>query len=95
MPIIRQERPGMRLIQYNEALVSCPLPLCRRPVDLYDSCASSQYKDFQKSPDNPFNQVSVAYNATKQDKVDALGAVRDEATSRSVSDWFALRLSRD
>ncbi|KAB5595192.1 Cell division control protein 73 [Ceratobasidium theobromae] len=30
------------------------------------------YKTFQKSPDNPFNQTLVAYDATKEDKLEAL-----------------------
>lgn len=30
------------------------------------------YKQFQKSPDNPFNQQTVSYNATKEDKLSAL-----------------------
>jgi len=30
------------------------------------------YKQFQKSPENPFNQVTVAYDASKDEKVDAL-----------------------
>jgi len=40
-----------------------------------------QYKDllhkqFQKSPDNPFNQVNLTYDATKEERVDALKAKR-------------------
>lgn len=30
------------------------------------------YKQFQKHPDNPFNQLTVSYDATKEDKVAAL-----------------------
>jgi len=30
------------------------------------------FKQFQKAPENPFNQVTAAYNATKDDRVDAL-----------------------
>ncbi|EMD34316.1 hypothetical protein CERSUDRAFT_117196 [Gelatoporia subvermispora B] len=30
------------------------------------------YKQFQKSPENPFNQVTVSYDASKDEKVDAL-----------------------
>ncbi|KAK7688887.1 hypothetical protein QCA50_007578 [Cerrena zonata] len=30
------------------------------------------YKQFQKSPENPFNQVTVSYDASKDDKVAAL-----------------------
>lgn len=36
------------------------------------------YKQFQKAPENPFNQVSVAYNATKDEKVSALKESRAE-----------------
>lgn len=40
------------------------------------------FKAFKKSPDNPFNQVSVAYDATKEDKLAALKHVRDETSRR-------------
>jgi len=48
---------------------------------------SQQYKDilfkqFQKSPDNPFNQVTVEYNATNEEKVDALRRRQDEVRDR-------------
>jgi len=32
------------------------------------------YKNFQKSPENPFNQTTIAYDATKEDKIAALNA---------------------
>ena len=38
--------------------------------------------DFKKSPDNPFNQVSVAYDASKEEKVEALRKVREETQQR-------------
>ncbi|KZT74045.1 DUF1014-domain-containing protein [Daedalea quercina L-15889] len=50
LPILRSERPGLRLQQYHDLL----------------------YKQFQKSPENPFNQVTVAYDASKEEKVEAL-----------------------
>jgi len=40
------------------------------------------YKQFQKSPDNPFNQVTVEYNATNEEKVDALRRRQDEIRDR-------------
>lgn len=40
------------------------------------------YKKFQKSPDNPFNQQTVAYNATKDDKLSALDESRKVAENR-------------
>ncbi|KAF8638867.1 hypothetical protein AX17_001923 [Amanita inopinata Kibby_2008] len=40
------------------------------------------YKRFQKSPDNPFNQMTVAYDATKEDKVEALKLKRMQVEER-------------
>ncbi|ORY55750.1 hypothetical protein BCR35DRAFT_310006 [Leucosporidium creatinivorum] len=37
---------------------------------------------FKKHPDNPFNQVSLSYDATKADKVAALQAQKDEIARR-------------
>lgn len=50
LPILRSERPGLRLQQYDELL----------------------FKMFQKSPDNPFNQTVISYDATQEEKVEAL-----------------------
>lgn len=45
------------------------------------------FKQFQKSPDNPFNQVTVSYDASKDEKVAALDnkrrAVEDRLRERS------------
>ncbi|KAK0473991.1 hypothetical protein IW261DRAFT_1569359 [Armillaria novae-zelandiae] len=46
-----------------------------------------QYKDllhkqFQKSPENPFNQTLVAYDASKQDKVEALKSKKAQVEER-------------
>ncbi|WVQ95574.1 hypothetical protein IAU59_002671 [Kwoniella sp. CBS 9459] len=35
------------------------------------------YKQFQKAPENPFNQAKIAYNATKDEKVEALQNIMD------------------
>jgi len=40
------------------------------------------YKQFQKSPDNPFNQTTVAYDASKEEKLDALNKKRTEIEER-------------
>lgn len=50
LPKLRDERPGLRLQQYEEVL----------------------FKKFQKSPENPFNQTVVSYDASKDQKVEAL-----------------------
>lgn len=40
------------------------------------------YKQFQKHPDNPFNQLSVAYDASKEEKLAALEGKRSQAEKR-------------
>ncbi|CAE6434520.1 unnamed protein product [Rhizoctonia solani] len=40
------------------------------------------YKMFQKSPDNPFNQTLVSYDATKEEKVGALAKRKKELEDR-------------
>ncbi|CAE6344855.1 unnamed protein product [Rhizoctonia solani] len=40
------------------------------------------YKMFQKSPDNPFNQTLVSYDASKEEKVNALSKRKKELEDR-------------
>ncbi|KAF8159467.1 hypothetical protein B0H34DRAFT_842609 [Crassisporium funariophilum] len=40
------------------------------------------YKQFQKSPENPFNQTTVAYDAKKEDKLEALKGKKAEVEDR-------------
>ncbi|KAH9890516.1 hypothetical protein C8Q73DRAFT_704567 [Cubamyces lactineus] len=40
------------------------------------------YKQFQKSPENPFNQVTVAYDASKEARVEALNRKQAEIAER-------------
>jgi len=40
------------------------------------------YKQFQKSPDNPFNQTVIDFNASKEEKVAALKSRREGIESR-------------
>ena len=40
------------------------------------------YKQFQKAPENPFNQLTLAYDASKDDKLDALQKERAETAKR-------------
>lgn len=40
------------------------------------------YKEFQKHPDNPFNQQTIAYDATKEEKLAALQSKRAETAKR-------------
>ncbi|KAL0947675.1 hypothetical protein HGRIS_013763 [Hohenbuehelia grisea] len=47
----------------------------RHPEDLL-------YKQFQKSPENPFNQATVAYDASKEEKLDVLKSKRAQTEDR-------------
>ncbi|PFH53556.1 hypothetical protein AMATHDRAFT_1208 [Amanita thiersii Skay4041] len=40
------------------------------------------FKQFQKSPDNPFNQTTIAYDATKEEKLEALKIKRKQVEER-------------
>jgi len=40
------------------------------------------FKQFQKSPENPFNQATVEYNATNEEKVEVLRQRQDEVRER-------------
>ncbi|KAJ3526971.1 hypothetical protein NMY22_g9958 [Coprinellus aureogranulatus] len=40
------------------------------------------YKQFQKSPENPFNQATVSYDASKEEKLDALNKKKAEVEQR-------------
>lgn len=40
------------------------------------------FKQFQKAPENPFNQTTVSYDATKEERVDALTSKRTETENR-------------
>ncbi|KAF9268291.1 DUF1014-domain-containing protein [Marasmius fiardii PR-910] len=40
------------------------------------------FKQFQKSPENPFNQAQVAYNASKEEKVEVLKQKQSEVEER-------------
>ncbi|KAG9017135.1 hypothetical protein FRB90_001610 [Tulasnella sp. 427] len=60
VPELKEERPGLRLQQYNDIL----------------------YKQFQKHPDNPFNQQTVAYNATQEEKMGVLQRQKERTENR-------------
>ncbi|KAF9020784.1 DUF1014-domain-containing protein [Hymenopellis radicata] len=40
------------------------------------------YKQFQKSPENPFNQTTVSYDASKEERVDALKSKKAQVEDR-------------
>ncbi|ODN83033.1 hypothetical protein L202_01259 [Cryptococcus amylolentus CBS 6039] len=40
------------------------------------------YKQFQKSPENPFNQAKIAYNATREEKVEAYKGMMEQREAK-------------
>ncbi|KAF8898209.1 hypothetical protein CPB84DRAFT_1780589 [Gymnopilus junonius] len=40
------------------------------------------YKQFQKAPENPFNQTTISYDASKDEKIQALGAKKAQIEGR-------------
>ncbi|KAF7353821.1 DUF1014-domain-containing protein [Mycena venus] len=67
-----------------EAYQERELPIARKE---HPGLRLQQYKDmlfkqFQKSPENPFNQVVVDYDATKEDKVEALRLKKAQVEER-------------
>ncbi|KAF7298478.1 hypothetical protein MKEN_01372900 [Mycena kentingensis (nom. inval.)] len=67
-----------------EAYVEREMPILREE---HPGLRDQQYRDrlfkaFQKSPDNPFNQSTVAYDATKEEKVEALNKKKAQVEQR-------------
>ncbi|KAG8943720.1 hypothetical protein FRC04_002552 [Tulasnella sp. 424] len=60
LPELKDERPGLRLQQYNDIM----------------------YKQFQKHPDNPFNQQTVSYNASQEEKTGILQRQKERTENR-------------
>ncbi|KZO92400.1 DUF1014-domain-containing protein [Calocera viscosa TUFC12733] len=60
LPILREERPGLRLQQYKDLI----------------------FKQFQKAPENPFNQAALEYNATKEERIEVLNKQRRHVEDR-------------
>jgi len=79
-----ETHPERRFKAAFEAYKERELPALRkdRPGMRLQQYHDILYKDFQKSPDNPFNQVMAAYDAKKEDKVAVLKKQRDETEQR-------------
>ncbi|KAK7438387.1 hypothetical protein VKT23_018001 [Stygiomarasmius scandens] len=79
-----ERHPERRFKAALEAYTERELPNIRRdhPGLRLQQYKELLYKQFQKSPENPFNQAVVDYNATKEDKVDALNAKKAQIENR-------------
>ncbi|KZP16344.1 DUF1014-domain-containing protein [Athelia psychrophila] len=79
-----EKHPERRFKGAFEAYKEAQLPILK---DDYPGLRLNQYQDmmfknFQKSPDNPFNQTVLAYDATKEEKLDALKAKKAQVEER-------------
>jgi len=79
-----EAHPERRFKAAFEAYKERELPLLRKdhPGLRLQQYQDLMYKNFQKSPDNPFNQVTVSYDATKDAKVSALASERAKIEER-------------
>ena len=79
-----EKHPERRFKAAFEAYKEAEMPIVRseNPGLRLQQYNDLLYKKFQKSPDNPFNQQTVAYNATKDDKLAALEETRKVAENR-------------
>ncbi|CED84814.1 Uncharacterized conserved protein [Phaffia rhodozyma] len=71
-----EAHPERRYKAALEAYIEAELPVIKKeqPGMRLQQYKERLFKQFQKHPDNPFNQVSVRYNADKEERLDALKA---------------------
>lgn len=79
-----ETHPERRYKAAFEAYKEEQLPIMRKdhPGLRLQQYQEKLFQDFKKSPLNPFNQASLSYDATKEDKVAALKAQKDEVARR-------------
>jgi len=79
-----EKHPERRFRAAYNAFVEQELPNIRaeQPGLRLQQYKDLLFKQFQKSPENPFNQPTVEYNATNEEKVDTLRKRQDEIRER-------------
>jgi len=79
-----ERHPERRFKAAFEAYQDRELPILRKehPGLRLQQYKELLYKQFQKSPENPFNQATVSYDASKEDRVEALQKKREEVEKR-------------
>lgn len=77
--LLVEKHPERRFKAAFEAYLERELPKLREdhPGLRQNQMRDLLFKQFQKAPENPFNQAQVAYNATKDERVDTLRQVMD------------------
>jgi len=79
-----EKHPERRFKAAYEAYKEQELPKLREdhPGLRLQQYQDLMYKNFQKSPDNPFNQNALSYDATKEEKVEALKTRKAQVEDR-------------
>jgi len=79
-----EQHPERRFKAAFEAYLERELPIIKKeqPGLRLQQYRDLLYKQFQKSPENPFNQTTVAYDANKEEKVQALQNKKAEVEDR-------------
>ncbi|KAF4614416.1 hypothetical protein D9613_003333 [Agrocybe pediades] len=79
-----EKHPERRFKAALEAYTERELPKAREehPGLRLQQYKDLLYKQFQKSPENPYNQVTIAYDASKEEKVEALKAKQAQVEQR-------------
>lgn len=79
-----ERHPERRFKAAYEAYQERELPIIRQehPGLRLQQYKDLLYKQFQKSPENPYNQTTVAYDASKDEKVEALKKQKAEIEER-------------
>lgn len=79
-----ERHPERRFKAAFEAYQEQELPNVRRehPGLRLQQYKELLYKQFQKSPENPFNQATVAYDATKDERIKALQEKKEKVENR-------------
>jgi hypothetical protein len=79
-----EKHPERRFKAAYEAYKETELPKLKEdhPGLRLQQYQDMMYKNFQKSPENPFNQTVLSYDATKEEKVEALKTRKAEVEDR-------------
>ncbi|KIJ31805.1 hypothetical protein M422DRAFT_266418 [Sphaerobolus stellatus SS14] len=79
-----ERHPERRFKAAFEAYQERELPIYRKehPGLRLQQYKELLYKQFQKSPENPFNQVTVSYDASKEERVEALHKKKEDVEKR-------------
>ncbi|KAL1746507.1 DUF1014-domain-containing protein [Schizophyllum fasciatum] len=79
-----ERHPERRFKAAFEAYKEREMPILRKehPGLRQQQMHDILYKNFQKSPENPFNQVNVSYDASKDERVKALEAKKAQVEHR-------------